>query len=99
LFALPEAPGLAAVLFSNSSTVSMFNRIGTQRGYGPPDIAMIRIGTIADPVPNAIKPRLFGQLIGPVAPDQHETFGEGRGEHHHTGKQPDPVRRHGPVPP
>jgi hypothetical protein len=77
LFALPEAAGLAAVLFSNSSTVSTFNRIGTQRGYGPPDLAMIRIGTIADPDPNAIKPRLFGQLIGPVEPNQQETFGEG----------------------
>lgn len=77
LFALPEAANLAAVLFSNSSTVSMFNRIGTQRGYGPPDIAMIRIGTIVDPDPNATQPRLFGQLIGPVEPDQRETFGEG----------------------
>lgn len=77
LFALPESANLAAVLFSNSSTVSMFNRIGTQRGYGPPDVAMIRIGTIVDPDPNATQPRLFGQLIGPVEPDQRETFGEG----------------------
>ncbi len=77
LFALPEAAGLAAVLFSNSSTVSTFNRIGTQRGYGPPDVSMIRVGTIADPDPNATKPRLFGQLIGPVEPNQQETFGEG----------------------
>jgi hypothetical protein len=37
LFALPEAAHLSAVLFTNSSTVSKFNRIGTERGYGPPD--------------------------------------------------------------
>jgi hypothetical protein len=32
LFALPEAAHLSAVLFTNSSTVSKFNRIGTERG-------------------------------------------------------------------
>jgi hypothetical protein len=77
LFALPEAAHLAAVLFSNSSTVSMFNRIGAERGYGPPDVAMIRFGTVFDPDPNAAAPRPFAYVVGDRDPDQRETFGEG----------------------
>lgn len=77
LFALPEAANLSAVLFSNSSTMSLFNRMGTERGYSPSDVAMIRVGTIADPDPNATKPRLFGHLVRPEQPEQRETFGEG----------------------
>jgi hypothetical protein len=77
LFALPEAAHLAAVLFTNSSTVSKFNRIGTERGYGPSDVAMIRFGTIPDPNPNASTPQTFGYIVGDRDQDERETFSEG----------------------
>jgi hypothetical protein len=77
LFALPEAAHLSAVLFTNSSTVPKFNRIGTERGYGPPDIAMIRVGTIFDPSPNASTPLTFAYIVGDPTRDQRETFSEG----------------------
>ncbi|ROR43474.1 hypothetical protein [Kitasatospora cineracea] len=77
LFGLPESAYLAALIFSNSATVSKFNRIGTELGYGPDDIAMIRIGTMPDPDPNAIHPQLFGYLVGGDSSEKVESFSEG----------------------
>jgi hypothetical protein len=77
LFSQPEASHLSAVLFTNNATISKFNRIGTERGYGPADITMIRYGTIYDPDPNAIEPQMFGYLVGDYEADQRETFSEG----------------------
>lgn len=77
LFSQPEARHLSAVLFTNNATISKFNRIGTERGYGPPDVAMIRWGAITDPDPNAVEPQLFGYLVGDYGPDERETFSEG----------------------
>lgn len=65
------------MLFTNSSTVSKFNRIGTERGYGPPDVGMIRFGTIPDPNPNASTPRTFAYIVGDRGPDERESFSEG----------------------
>ena len=76
LFALPEAAHLSGVLFSNSGTVAKFNRIATERGYSPPDVTMIRIGTVYNPDPNAIKPQLFGYVVVPET-EYFETFSEG----------------------
>lgn len=77
LFAQPEAADLAGVLYSNSSTVGMFNRIGTERGYGPVDVALLRIGTAYDPNPNASKPQFFGYVVGDQSRDERETFADG----------------------
>jgi hypothetical protein len=77
LFSMPEASHLSAVLFTNSATISKFNRMGTERGYGPPDIAMFRYGTFYNPVPNASKPLVSGYLVGDYGPDDRETFSEG----------------------
>jgi hypothetical protein len=65
------------VIFSNSATVSEFNRIGTELGYGPDDIAMIRIGSMPDPDPNAIHPQLFGYLVEGDGSEEGEPFSEG----------------------
>jgi hypothetical protein len=65
------------VLFTNSGTISKFNRIGTERGYGPDDVAMVRYGTVYNPEPNAIKPKLDGYLVGDYRPEVRETFSEG----------------------
>lgn len=77
LFAHPEARDLAAVLFSNSATINKFNRIGTELGYGPDDVAMVRIGSMPDPDPNAITPQLFGYVVGDYGPQAREPFCEG----------------------
>jgi hypothetical protein len=64
LFQLPEAAHLCAVLFSNSGTAAQFNRIGAQRGYGDSSTRIVRVGTCADPDPDASLPALFGYVVG-----------------------------------
>ncbi|MCO8306816.1 hypothetical protein NI939_29415 [Streptomyces sp. RKCA-744] len=77
LFAQPEAEHLAAVIFTNSATVSKFSRMGTERGYGPQDVAIARCGVMYDPDPNAALPVPFGYVVGDYGPGEHETFSEG----------------------
>lgn len=77
LFALPEARYLAAVLFSNSATVNKFGRMGTELGYGPDNVAMMRIGSVVDPDPNAVVPQPFGYLVGDYGAEDRESFCEG----------------------
>ncbi|MGQ4353103.1 hypothetical protein [Streptomyces drozdowiczii] len=77
LFAQPEAEHLAAVIFTNSATVSKFSRMGTERGYGPEDVAVARCGAMYDPDPDAALPVPFGYVVGDYGPEEHETFSEG----------------------
>ncbi|MFF6954764.1 hypothetical protein ACFZAD_39970 [Streptomyces iakyrus] len=77
LFAHPEAEYLAAVIFTNSATVSKFARMGTERGYGPDDVAIARVGLAYDPDPNASLAVPFGYVVGDYGPEEHETFSEG----------------------
>ncbi len=68
---------MAGVLFTNNATVSKFNRIGTERGYGLSDVAMIRFGTMPDPDPNAVEPQMFCYPVGGEEAGYQETFSEG----------------------
>ncbi|MFG2803674.1 hypothetical protein [Streptomyces pseudovenezuelae] len=77
LFALPEAAHLAAVIFSNSATVAKFHRMGTECGYGPEDVALLRYGSVLDPDPGADRPRHHAYVVGDYGPEDHETFAEG----------------------
>lgn len=77
LFTRPEARYLSGVLFSNSHTVSIFNRIGTEQGLGSPDAALCRFGTCYDPDPNASTPQPFAYVVGDRPPEDQETFTEG----------------------
>ena len=77
LFSQPEARHLSGVLFTNNATTSKFNRMGTERGYGPPDVTMIRYGTIVDPDPNAVEGQQFGYVVGDYGSEEWETFSEG----------------------
>lgn len=74
LFLLPEAEHLSGVLFSNGGTAAQFNRIGAQRGYADKETRIVRMGTCADPDPNAVLPRLFGYVVGDGT--HQETFAE-----------------------
>ncbi|WP_344531143.1 hypothetical protein [Streptomyces albiaxialis] len=77
LFKRPEAANLSGVLFSNAHTVAMFNRIGTEFGYGPHDVALCRLGSAYDPAPNASEAQKFGYVVGDRAPEERENFSEG----------------------
>ncbi|MFG1663819.1 hypothetical protein [Streptomyces sp. Y7] len=73
LFAQPEAAHLAAVIFSNSATVAKFHRMGTERGYGPDDVALLRYGSVLDPDPGADRPRPHAYVVGDYGAEDHET--------------------------
>ncbi|MFB6674436.1 hypothetical protein ACFCWG_18915 [Streptomyces sp. NPDC056390] len=77
LFAQPEAAHLSAVIFSNSATVAKFHRIGTELGYGPEDVAMLRCGGLPDPDPDAGRPIEHAYVVGDYGPEERETFSEG----------------------
>ena len=64
-FFLPEAQNVSAVLFSNSGTISKFNRMGRLAGFGVPNLRLIRRGVCHDHDPNAVLPRPFVIEIEP----------------------------------
>jgi hypothetical protein len=68
LFRHPEAANLAGVLFSNAHTISKFNRIGIEQGFGTADTALMRFGTCYDYDPDALKPLLFSYVVGDRPP-------------------------------
>ena len=58
-FDLPDAENVSAVLFSNSGTISKFQRMGVVAGFGSKRIRVFRQGTVYDPDPDASVPRTF----------------------------------------
>lgn len=48
-FKLPEAENISAVLFTNSATITKFNRMGKLAGLGSQAIKMMRVGQLFDP--------------------------------------------------
>ncbi|HGK4377532.1 TPA: glycosaminoglycan attachment protein [Klebsiella pneumoniae] len=73
-FFQPDAENVSAVLFSASGTISKFNRIGRQAGFGPENIIMHRYGACHDHDPNASLPKMFSYQ---VTTDTNETWAEG----------------------
>lgn len=55
-FFLPGAENVSAVLFSNSGTISKFNRMGLLAGFGAGRAQMIRKGFAYEPNPDAAAP-------------------------------------------
>lgn len=87
-FFQPDAENVSAVLFSASGTISKFNRIGRQAGFGPDNIIMHRFGTHHDHDPNASLPKQFAYK---VTTDSNETWGEGLSMFHNpNAKHPVP---------
>ncbi len=74
-FNLPEAEHISAVLFSNSGTVSKFNRMGQQGPYFNPRITLLRFGECVDPDPNVVIPDKFFYKVGD--PEWMEWWGQG----------------------
>lgn len=73
-FFQPNSENVSAILFSASGTISKFNRIGKQAGFGSENVLMIRMGACHDHDPNASKPQLFKYE---VTTETGETWGEG----------------------
>lgn len=58
-FYQPESENVSAVLFSNSGTISKFNRMGKLAGFGDPGIRMIRSGKRYDHGQDKLEPADF----------------------------------------
>jgi len=79
-FRLPESENISAVIFSNSGTISKFNRMGILGGFGSGRVLMVREGTRVNHDPNADKPLYFRQVVN--APDYSERWVEGLDVYH-----------------
>ena len=73
-FFQPDSEHISAVLFSANGTISKFNRLGRQAGFGSPNVSMFRVGTCYDHHPNAATPRIFRYE---VVEGGQESWGEG----------------------
>lgn len=74
-FSLEGAENISAVIFSNSGTISKFNRIGKLKGYGDESTRMLRYGNQYDHNPNAAIPIPFVYEVGVSGPK--ETWAQG----------------------
>ena len=74
-FAQPDAKHVSAVLFSNSATISKFNRKGFLAGFGSPRVRMQRIGMYYNRKEGAVAPIPF---VAEVKMGEYdETWSEG----------------------
>ncbi|BFU93918.1 MAG: hypothetical protein NTNFB02_06400 [Nitrospira sp.] len=62
-FRQPECENVSAVLFSNSGTISKFNRMGKLAGFGDSGVKMVRIGKCYDHDEKSLVPRNFTLYI------------------------------------
>lgn len=69
-FDLPGVENVSAVLFSNSATVSKFNRLGVLAGFGLENIKIFRTGVRHDFDPNAAEGILFNEEVVPGKYDE-----------------------------
>ena len=73
-FFQPDSENISAIMFSASGTISKFNRIGKQAGFGSKNIIMHRFGTCHDHDDNAFLPK---QFMYEVTTKTNETWAEG----------------------
>lgn len=74
-----NAENVSAVIHSSSGTVSKFNRIGKQCGFGSNEVIMLRKGTFYNPNANASEPLIFEYIVNE---DNSETWSEGISIYH-----------------
>lgn len=75
-FRQPEAHNISAVLFSNSGTITKFNRMGHEGAFSSRNVRMLRHGTCYRPDPNAVLPEPFLYEVGDPE-EGRETWREG----------------------
>lgn len=69
------AEHVSGVLFSNSGTISKFNRMGFLAGFGSRRVQMIRRGTCVNHDPNTVMPKVFALKVND--PNYSESWNEG----------------------
>jgi len=74
-----DSENVSAVMFSASGTLSKFNRIGKQCGFGRKNLLMIRYGTYHNHDKNASKPLLFRYVVDETC---QESWAEGISIYH-----------------
>ena len=74
-FELPGTENISAVAFSNSGTISKFNRMGVLAGFGSSRLRLVREGTAVDHDPNATEPLKFRRSVNDA--NYYETWVEG----------------------
>ena len=79
-FELPEAENISGVLFSNSGTISKFNRMGVIAGLGSNKIQVFREGTAYNHDADAAEPHLFSVEV--TGGKYIETWVEGMDVYH-----------------
>lgn len=70
---------ISAVMFSASGTISKFNRMGKQAGFGDTNVRLIRSGTMHNHDPNASLPNIFSYEVDENC---EESWGEGMNMFH-----------------
>lgn len=73
-FLQPDSENVSAILFSSTGTISKFNRIGKQAGFGSNKIKMYRYGTCHNHDQDATTPCIFKYE---VTTNSDETWAEG----------------------
>lgn len=58
-FNQPGSENISGVLFCSSGTISKFNRMGKQMGFGLKNVKMYRMGACYNDTPNASKPKFY----------------------------------------
>lgn len=79
-FSVPNSENISAILFSNSGTISKFNRMGKLAGFGSERVILTRIGTCVNRDPSATTPLQFKIEVTPEK--YSETWGQGIGMLH-----------------
>ncbi len=74
-FDLPGSENVSAVIFSDSGTISKFNRMGLLAGFGSPRLRLIRVGFTVNHDPNATEPLKFRRSVNDA--DYYEEWREG----------------------
>lgn len=78
-FFQPDAENISAILYTAGGTISKFNRMGKQAGFGSASVIMHRMGTHHDHDPNASLPKMFSYEVNEQC---EETWGEGVSMYH-----------------
>lgn len=73
-FFQPNSENISAIIFSSSGTLSKFNRMGKQAGFGSIKNTLIRFGAFYNHEPNADKPNFISYQVNELS---NETWSEG----------------------
>ncbi len=73
-FFQPNSENISAIIFSSSGTLSKFNRMGRQAGFGSDKNTLIRFGAFYNHEPNADKPNFTSYQVNELS---NETWSEG----------------------